>query len=309
MNRRTFLRRSGGLTTLAALAGCLGTEGDSTPADRETRTDETTTDDATTDPERRFSGVRSDRDEPFRSVSVGNRDDVSFPDNNRPQGVRIWNAADEAREIEFRISRDADVAVDRSVEFAADAYLAASLNEPANYRISVGLVGGDAEKTDFEIERSSFDCNSAGTDVGVMADGHIETMSMSTAMGCPGPEVSDSETSLSVGQGACGEQHSASVTFEGEAVRVDGAVRTSTPDSDLALASASYDRETDALTVRVRATGADDSGDDSAGVQCVGEVPYEATVGFEYDFPSSVVVVHESMDETVEVVQVDRESN
>jgi len=306
MNRRTFLRRSGGVATLAGLAGCLSSAGsDSGLDDRgETRTSETTTGDRTTDPGRRFSGVRSDRDEPFRTISVGNREKVAFPDNNRARRVRVWNAADEAREIELRIVRDGELAVDRSDEFAADTYLTVSLNEPADYRVTVGLADGDAEETSFEVPRSSFDCNSAGTDAGVMPDGSVETMSASTAAGCPGTEVTDA--SLSVGEGTCGKRHSASVVFEAETVRVDGAVRTSTPDSDLALADAGYDRETGTLTVRVRATEADET---EVGVQCVGEVPYEATVEFDYDLPSSAVVVHESMDETTEVARADRGSN
>jgi hypothetical protein len=306
MNRRTFLQRSGGLAAVAGLAGCLDSAGSSPgPTDRDgNRTDETTVGDPTTDPESRFSGVRSDRDEPFRTISVGSRDDVAFPDNNRPRRVRVWNAADEVREIGLRISRDGEFVVEKSIEFAADAYLAVSLNEPANYLVAVGLADGTAEETRFEVSRSSFDCNSAGTDAGVMPDGRVRTMSASTAMGCPGAEITDTE--LSVGQGTCGEQHSASVVFENEAVRVDGAVRASTPDSDLALASANYDRETGGLTVRVRATGADET---EAGVQCVGEIPYEATIEFDYDLPSEVVVVHESMDKTTEIERVDRKSD
>lgn len=310
MNRRTLLQRTGGLATLAGLAGCLGSAGDSDPADREgDRTDETTrgttTGDSTTDEptttERRFSGVRSDHDEPFRTISVGSRDAVAFPENNRPRGIRVWNAADEAREIDLQISRGAKILVDRTVEFAADAYLEVTLNEPADYGVSVGLADGNS--TTFGIERTQFDCNSAGTDVGVMSDGRVETMSMSTAMGCPAPTVAG--TDFSVGQGTCGKKHSASVAFEGESVRIDGAVRTSTPNRDLELADANYDAETGALTVRVRATASDGGG---AGVQCVGEVPYEATVTFDHDSPGSVVVVHESMDETAEVARVERGS-
>lgn len=299
MNRRAFLQRTGGLATLAGLAGCLGSG--SAPADRdadETTTGETTTDDPA-DSERRFSGVRSDYEEPFRTIPVGSRDAVVFPENNRPRGIRVWNAADEAREIDVQVSRGAEILVDRTIEFAADAYLAVELNEPANYRISVGRAGGTA--TTFGVERTGFDCNSAGTDVGVMPDGRVETVSMSTTMGCPAPEVADNE--LSVGEGTCGGAHTASVAFEAESVRVDGAVRASTPNRGLELAGANYDRETGALTVRVRTTEADDSG---MGIQCVGAVPYEAAIGFDHDLPASVVVVHESMDETAEVARADR---
>ncbi|WP_276301613.1 hypothetical protein [Halorussus lipolyticus] len=303
MNRRAFLQRTGGLATLAGLAGCLGTTSDSPPGD-DAETDETTTgaaDDSTTT--ERFSGVRSDHGEPFRTISVGSRDAVAFPDNNRPREIRVWNAADEARDIDLQISRDAEILVDRTVEFAADAYLEVALNEPADHSVSVGLADGNA--TTFGVERTSFDCNSAGTDVGVMPDGRVETMSMSTAMGCPRPKVAG--TDLSVGQGTCGKEHSASVAFEDEAVRVDGTVRTPTPDSGLELADAAYDAETGALTLRVRATGSDNDGG-GVGVQCVGEVPYEATIGFDHGWSSSVVVVHDSMDETTEVTRVERGS-
>jgi hypothetical protein len=305
MNRRTFLQRHGGLATLAGLAGCLGSSGsDSTPADRDgTQTDGTSSDDSATDSENQFSGIQSDHEEPFQTISVGSRDDISFPDNNRPREIRVWNAAEKARKISLQISRDAEIVVDRSIEFEADAYLAVTLNDPANYRTTVNLAQRDAEDTIFEVSRASFDCNSAGTDVGVMAEGRIKTISMSTAMGCPGPEVADSGPHLSVGQGTCGKQHSASVTFEDEAVRVDGVVRASTPNYDLALAGAGYERETGALTVRVQATEGDD---DSMGVQCVGEVPYEATVGFDHGLPREVVVIHESMDDPVEVARVSR---
>ncbi|UPW00507.1 hypothetical protein M0R88_00025 [Halorussus gelatinilyticus] len=298
MKRRELLRRSSGLAAVAGLSGCVGSSG--TGSSPGTTTDGTTDDGAngseTTEENReRFGGVRSDDDEPFRTITVGDRESVVFPDDNRPRGVRVWNAADRAREIDVEIAKSADVRVDRTVEFAADAYLELALNEPANYSISVGLADA-SEATTFGIERSQFDCNRAGTDVGVMPDGRVETVSESTTMGCPAPEVADS--ALSVGRGECGKAHSATVAFEGEAVAVDGAVRTPTPRSDLELAAASYDRNADALTVRVAAKAPEESG---VGTQCIGEVAYEATVNFEHALPQTVSVVHESMDETVGV--------
>ncbi len=303
MNRRQLLRRSGALAAAAGLAGCIGSS--DTGSGPDTTTDSGTSDggddSATTDEGReRFSGVRSDDDEPFETVAVGDRESVVFPENNKPYGVRVWNAADDARRIDLQVSKRADILVDRTVEFAADAYLELALNEPADYSVSVGLADAD-EETTFEVERSQFDCNQSGTDVGVGADGRVETMSMSTAMACSGPKVADS--SLSVGDGDCGKTHSASVAFESEAVAVEGAVRTPTPRSDLELAAASYDRETDALTVRIAEKAPEESG---VGTQCIGEVPYEATVNFDYALPETVVVVHESMDETVEVTEKTR---
>lgn len=300
MNRRELLQRSGALVATAGLAGCIGSSNTGSKP-------KTTTDSGTGDSDgpggettEQFSGVRSDDDEPFETVAVGDRESVAFPDNNRAYGVRIWNAADEARNIDLQVSRSADVRIDRTVEFAADAYLELALNEPADYSVSVGLADAD-EATKFGVERSQFDCNESGTDVGVMADGRVETVSMSTAMGCPGPEVAGSD--LSVGDGECGKSHSATVAFEAEEVAVEGAVKTPTPRSDLELAAASYDRETDALTVRVAEKAPEESG---VGTQCIGEVPYEATVSFDRALPETVVVVHESMDETVEVTEKTR---
>ncbi|WP_137287327.1 hypothetical protein [Halorussus salinisoli] len=297
MNRRELLHRASALAAVAGVAGCLGSAGsDSPPTDREPTTDSgATTDDA----RGRFSGVRSDHDDPFRTISVGSREEVAFPDNNQPRGVRVWNAADESREISVRVARSAEILVDRTLDFEADAYLELVLNEPADYALSVGLADGDA--TTVDISRTSFDCNQTGTDAGVMPDGRVETMSMSTAMACHGPEVADA--ALSVGRRSCGTEHRATVGFEGERVRMDGAVRTPTPQSDLSLAGTDYDRTADALTVRVRASETDDG---DPGTQCVGEVTYEATVDFEYALPDEVAVVHESMDETLEVTRADR---
>ncbi|WP_128475950.1 hypothetical protein [Halorussus pelagicus] len=291
MNRRELLRRGSAITALIGLAGCIGSSPGSSP-------DETTTDPATTTSPEEFSGVRSDDDDPFRTISVGDRESVAFPDNNRVRDVRVWNDADESRKIDVEVSRSADIVVDRTIEFAADAYLAIDLNEPADYDIAVGLA--DGETTTFTVERSQFDCNDAGTDVGVMPDGRVETFGDSTAMGCPGPSVADS--ALSTGQGECGKAHSASVTFDGETVAVEGRVKTPTPQSDLELGAANYDADADALTVRVSDAG---SGSE-IGNQCIGEVPYEATVDFENALPAAVAVVHESMDETVEVTRTER---
>lgn len=309
MNRREFLRRGGALTTIAGLAGCLGSASNGTfPEDDGTETsDPGRTTDENADGE--LSGVQSVYDEPVRTIPLGNRDGVPFPENNRPRTLRIWNAADAARDISFRIARDGEALLDRTVDFAADAYVTVVLNEPADYGVTVALAdtsaGGDgtakAQGNASEVSRRSFDCNSATTDVGVMPDGSVETVTMSTAMACFGPEVA--ETELSVGQGECGTEHRATVAFDGERVRVDGAVRTDTPRADLALAGATYDAEADLLTVRVRASESDDS---DVGTQCVGEVPYETTVGFDHGLPGEVVVVHETTDETVEVTQAEQ---
>jgi hypothetical protein len=301
MNRREFLQRGGGLTAAVGLAGCLGDDpGATIPEDGEDAT-ETTDDGRETDEgaDDEFSGIESAYDEPFQTIPLDDRNEVAFPENNRPHDLRVWNAADSVRDVSLRVARDDEVVLDRTVEFAADAFLFVVMNEPAEYVVSVGLA--DDEPTTFEVSRDSFDCNESATNVGVITDGSVETSEISTLVACPGPKVA--ETELSVGQSQCGTEHGATVAFDHERVRVDGKVRTATPHAELELAGATLDEKGDLLTVRVRASESDDS---DAGTQCTGEVSYEATVGFDHALPSEVAVVHESMDETTEVVRAER---
>ena len=332
MNRREFLHRAGAAATAAGLAGCLGSAALDSGSKGDNSGDGGSSDDCET-PEKSsaddFSGVESDAAEPFREISLGSRDAVAFPENNRPRTLRVWNAADATRTIDLRIAAGPDRPFDEAVEFAPDAYLTATLAEPADYSVSIGISDDASEEScdsgagdgasagssggtgggasghgvAFPVPRSAFDCNSATIDVGVMADGRIETLEAATTMGCPGPSVA--ETTFSTERGNCGTEDRASVAFDRdrERVRVEGAVRAPTPQWSLELAAAEYDDEADSLAVRVRAT---ESESDNPGVQCVAEVPYEATVGFESALPSEVVVVHEANGETTEAARVTR---
>jgi hypothetical protein len=321
VNRRELLHRGGGLTTIAALSGCLGNASRSALANRGT----TATDDPSTTTEGgddsddgtdgksdggdgdesedgfddEFAGVRSDYEEPFLELDVGSRDGVASPDDNRPHAVRIWNAADEARDLLVRVSHGATALIDRTVAFPADGYLTVTLNEPGDYRVAVGLAG--EVPTTVAVERTWFDCNASATEVGVATAGSVATTTKSTLLGCHGPEIAG--TDFSVGQGGCGTENSASVEWAGEQVRVEGTARTPTPQSDLSLADAIYDQQASALTVRVLATNPDDP---EPGTHCVGAVPYETSVDFEYDLPDEVVVVHETADGAKEVARAAR---
>ncbi|WP_132060591.1 hypothetical protein [Halorussus amylolyticus] len=331
MKRRELLRRAGALASVAGLAGCLGSgppgggandSGDSTANEPDGTTSddsedceptETTADD--------FSGIESDADEPFRTVSVGDRDEAAFPDNNRPRTVRIWNAADESRDIDVRVNRGSETPFDETVEFAADAYLSVTLEAPADYGVSVGVsdavterscdanegadtgasTGASAESAAFEVARSAFDCNTATIDAGVMPDGSVETVETATTMGCGGPRLAATE--FDAEQGDCGTQNTASVTFEAESVRIEGTVRTPTPAWTVELADTDYDEDADTLSVRVRAR---ESGSTDASVQCVATIPYEATANFENALPGEVVVTHDTDDGATEVASETR---
>lgn len=329
MNRREFLHRAGASAAVAGLAGCLGSAALDSSSPNDDSGDESSSDDECETSEKSsaddFSGVESDAAEPFREISLGSRDAVAFPENDRPRTLRVWNAAATTRTIDLRIAREGDRSFDEAIEFAPDAYLTVTLAEPADYHVSVGVSGdvadgscdsdadadtgtgagagegSSAHGTAFPVPRSAFDCNFATIDVGVMADGRIETLEEATAEGCPGPRVA--ETTFSTDRGNCGTEDRASVAFDRERVRVEGAVRAPTPQWSLELAAVEYDGEADSLAVRVRAT---ESESDDLGVQCVAEVPYEATVGFEFALPSEVVVVHEANGETTEAARAAR---
>lgn len=326
MNRRELLHRTGALATVAGLAGCLGSSsGGSSPAGDQTTarqtaagktstksaTEATTTTDGsesetTKSDESSFSGVESDAENPFRTVELGKREDAAFAENNRPRGLLVWNAVESARTIRLSVAQKGETLFDERIEFEADAYLNVVLNDPADYRVSLGVSGdSSAGSSTFSVPRASFDCNSATTHVGVMTDGAVETQTVSTAMACPGPKVAD--TGFQAGEGQCGKEHSASVTFGSQdRVLLRGAVRTPNPRTPITLADASYDKDADTLTVRVKAEQSESDSSSGAGTQCVGEVPYEAEVTFENDFPGTVVVVHESNDESVEVTKQSR---
>lgn len=330
MNRRELLHRTGALATVAGLAGCLGSSsGGSSPAgDKQTTqqttagdttrstTEETTTDDSkseselndetTQDDDSSFAGVESDDENPFRTVELGKRANARFAETKKVRGLLVWNAVDSARTIRLSVARQGETLFDERVEFDADAYLRLVLNEPADYRVSLGLSASEtagsssAESSTFPVPRTSFDCNSATTHVGVMADGAVETQTVSTMMACPGPKVAD--TGFQAGNGQCGKQHSATVTYGShDRVRLRGAVRTPNPRTPIGLAGTNYDQESDTLTVRVKAEQAESDSSVGAGTQCIGEVPYEAEVTFENGFPGTVVVHHETNDESVEV--------
>lgn len=104
--------------------------------------------------------------------------------------------------------------------------------------------------------------------------------------------------SFTAGDGSCATgdgEGAADVTFETNTVRVDGRLATPTPCHGAALAGTTLDGTT--LVVAVRTTDA------TAEVctQCLGAVPYEATVGFEGGLPEEVRVDHDG--ETVATVR------
>ncbi|MFC7081086.1 hypothetical protein [Halorussus caseinilyticus] len=190
MHRRELLGAVGLGAT--GIAGVVGTR--ATGAQETTTTGTTTAGDG-------FTGIESESDRPFTTISVGTRAGVSTPESHRPHRVRVWNDSDESRTVGLRLVRDESAVLDRSVEFPADGYLTLRLLEPARYALELrpgGEVGetattgdaGGAGSGTVEISRARFDCNDSRTDVRVAADGAVQTATTTTNAACP-PELTD----------------------------------------------------------------------------------------------------------------------
>ena len=281
MNRRDLLGSLGAAGALA-FAGCA--------ADDAGDPDDTTTDDpggGGDEPDDSFDRLDRDAD-PVESFAVGDREDVSFPENNGPHHLRVYNGADQARSTTLSLQRDGETALDRTVEVPSGRRVDVTLNEPAIYRLAIELDGeDDVTGTPVEVERSWFDCNSSFTAAVVGPDGAVETRTLSTALGCPGPDVADA--AIEHADGSCGDADRASVRFTDERVRVSGTHRAPTPCHGLALSSAELRSDPEEQTLVVTVETADRRG---GCVECIGTIPYEATVDVEHGYPPTVRVVH-----------------
>ncbi|WP_129116509.1 hypothetical protein [Halegenticoccus tardaugens] len=127
-----------------------------------------------------------DDGDPVAEWSVGTRPRLAELRDDRPHAVRIWNAADEEREVAVRIRRDGDgtVADDEvTLPADADACLSVALERPADHAVVVFEAGSEPTETVY-VGRSLFDCNYSATDVGVHDDGSLSWSTVSTTMGC-----------------------------------------------------------------------------------------------------------------------------
>ncbi|NEU57489.1 hypothetical protein [Halorussus sp. MSC15.2] len=312
MNRRELLGAVGAGAT--GVAGLLGTRARSAGEDAGTITTGTTTTSAEEDG---FTGIDSSADRPFATITVGSREGVQNPENNRPHVVRVWNDSQQARTVGLRLVRDdADAPVlDRRVEFPADGFLTVRLLEPADYALTVrpGGGGGSPGETPtatrttaaaasvgetVRIPRAQFDCNRSRTDVAVTADGQVESGTATTEAGCP-PEVTG-RTFTALG-GSCGSADDASVSFADESVTVAGSIRAPNPCYGAQLADVSV---TSADTLRVVVETTEPDGGVCA--QCVASVEYETNLAFRDRVPETVEVVHRRGGETETVATVSR---
>jgi len=277
VNRRALLAAAG--TVTAGLAGCLapaasgdGDGGDGAGAGVGAGG---------------RSGTTTTAGEPFRTVRIGTPDAVAFPDSHRPHVVDVVNDGG-AREVglELEPRDDAGAAFDGVLAFPAGGRFRLRLIEPVDDELVVDPPGVDPSRV--PLPAGVVDCSDSTTTVTVAADGGVAHETMSTDLACPPPEVVD--RTFDADDGACAGDGAgtAAVALEDGTVRVTGSLRTPTPCYGAALETAALG---DADTLRVVVAATEPHGDGVC-IQCIGRVPYEATVEVAHGYPSVVVVEH-----------------
>lgn len=326
MRRRTLLRAAGATIGAGTLAGCLsendgsggpgagGDAGDPTGTERPPAgTDEPTKrpedgGDTTTDgdPTEEGTGTSDETapgddvafdpgtDEPFASETIGSREGVENPDDNRPHGVDVWNAADHERELTVAVRRGSATVFERTLAFPADGYLSLTLAEPAAYTVALAADGDRIGEV--PVEESWFDCNSSATHIGVFPDGELRSTVVSTMIACDaGDGVADPTIESEEGSCLSGDGAGASVSFGADRLAVDGTIQAPNPCHRAVIADVSERDGEVTLTVGVESTAEGTT----ACVECVGAVGYRATLSYGASPPESVTVVHRRDDESV----------
>lgn len=284
MNRRTLLTALG----FGWITGCIGTQ---TPADS------TGSRSGTNDPGQPGSdGERTG--EPHAKFSVGDRSAVAFPDANKPVSYRILNEGN-PRSIHFVAVSDGNPQVNETVTLPAETHLEITFQQPADYELQVGVDGDDPVTVD-RISTAEFSCVRTIGTARIGAQTGIESQIETRESDCLAPSVAD--TSFKTDAGECGTAHTAAVSFADGTVRVSGRVRAPQPCYQLMLDSATYDTTEKTLIVTIAV------GDRTEGVcvDCLGEIPYQAVIELQHDYPQTVLIQHR--ESTGQLVDVSRNS-
>lgn len=309
MDRRALLRAIGAAGTVGALAGCLGSA--TAPGDSSgTAADEVTADETeTSEPETETGTDAGETSEPETETStpggnvatVGDASAVAFPETNRPHLVAVENVAGSRTTLGVSVSAEGRGEVwTRTVDLDPGETFDLRLVAPAEYTLTLRRTrGGSTQTSSLGVPLSYFDCNDSTTTVEVTANG-LRTQTASTEVGCPAPELVD--TAFDAGEGECGDEgaDAADVRYDGETVRVAGAVTMPDPCRDVSLAEADYDGAESTLFLTVEVAAADPA---ATCIACLGVRDYEITADFDVDLPDRVVVRHAGADRPTEVVE------
>lgn len=278
MKRRDFL----GLSALLAgsLAGCTGSGGSGSAPP--------------TSPTASSTETPSSTPPPADPIPIGSREDVAFPENNRPRGVVVTNDSEQPWDVQLELTAvDAGkVLWSQSQTFGPDERIGLRLLTPASYDLTVAVEVGATKHV--EIPVSAFDCNHATTTARIGPTGGVSTRTVSTAVGCPSAALTG--TSLSSAEGSCGGSDRAAISFGPDGVRVDGGIVAPTPCHDVRVRDTSFSDGVLTVTLETVST-------DGACVQCLATIPYKLDCGFDQDLPAEVVVRHRRQGEAVAVAR------
>lgn len=293
MNRRALL------ASLAATGGTLGTAGciqrlRTSAGGTSTRnvTDPTTTPGTRPPADESREADAGDEDwnperPPVETLSFGDRESIAFPDASQPHGVHAWNRVDEERELTVVVA-DAG-SQDRTplepVAVPGGGLLVVQLQVPSRYELAFDVDGRDLGPV--VVDRTWFDCNHSTSRYALAEREVVDYGTESTLVACADPEVAS--TSVDVASRGCASDDDAraAITYDGEAVRVDGTFVASAPCYDLDL-EADYHEDARTLVAVLDATAPEDE----ACADCVGAIAYDATVAFDRDLPDHVAVHH-----------------
>lgn len=158
--------------------------------------------------------------------------------------------------------------------------------------------GDDTTPTEETTEAAAGGADGTDTSTATPTDTHTKTPT-ETAMT---PTLG--ETTIEVQNSDCGQQVSdATVTFDGDAVVVEGTIWAPDPSWTATVVDASYDGGADELAVTVGITEREDA--DGPVVQCIAEIDYRTTTTFTDGLPGTVTVTHETNEGTETVASAD----
>lgn len=296
MKRREYLRRTSALLAAGAMAGCLGSN---VPGDSTERVTETTA----------VSPVVATRDFEVTRQECGTEVNTARVEAGDEQvtvtGTITGSDACKTAELKTASVEKGTLRVVVAAVNRADAGACAQCLSEIDYEATVSFEGGTPESVVVVHE-------SIGEPRTVADTGTAET----TSDGTTGEETTDepttdgdeettegesaiAESNLRLVDQGCGEgADSASVSFGASDVTVEGTIGGSDTCKVAELRETAYDAASGKLRVVVGTTDATAEGETPVCGECIVDIEYEAVVRFEGDTPTSVTVVHESVNGT-----------
>ena len=278
MDRRSLLMT----LALGSIAGCVGSR--QSEADTDTDTDA----DAAADETDHSASTAPLAGQPHTELSVGDRSGVQFPDTHQPIAYRFVNNG-EARPIRVVATTGGTASIDETIQLPAGEHAIVRFDRPAEYDVQVGVDGGDPVDIR-QISADEFSCAQSTGTVIVASDGSVDAEFETATTDCPSARVTD--TRFEMGAGECGTTNTATVSAADGVIGVTGRISAPQPCYQVSLESVRYDSADETLFVII----ATNEPADGVCVSCLGEIPYEAQIELDNDYPRTVSIQHRLAD-------------